>query len=75
MGPSLNADEWTFVVYSLDTGYTGANNNPEAQPDPAPPKPDVKLPNIKRPVERIPPGTLPVVPEKEDPNKPIKICE
>ena len=38
------------------------------------PKADIKRPSIKRPVERIAPGTLPVVPEKEDPNRPIKIC-
>lgn len=38
------------------------------------PKINPKLPNIKRPVDRIPPGTLPVVPEKVDPNKPIQIC-
>lgn len=47
--------------------------------DPAPPKPDVKAPPIRRPVDgirppRIAPGTLPVVPEKEDPKKPVKIC-
>lgn len=42
--------------------------------DPAPPKADIKRPDLKRPADRILPATLPVVPEKPDPNKPIKIC-
>ena len=46
--------------------------------DPDKPVGDEKLP-FKRPIDnlkppRIQPGTLPVVPEKPDPNQPIKIC-
>lgn len=42
--------------------------------DPVPTKPDVKRPDLKRPVERIAPGTQPVVQEKVNPSKLIKIC-